>query len=289
MKGEGNQQDYGMRVYDPRIGRFLSVDPLTKDYSELTPYQFSSNSPIVNIDIDGLEKANSNEQIVQRAFIGGPLLTGLSKSGTQQIAKDGLEVALRNTVKSPVPKPGWAIFSRTNVLLAIWYTFTSPSDEHTPTDLYEKFGKPKNIPNPEQKELIGFDNEMRREGYFRGTPPPDDHEEKKEYFIHYGNRQAMTGIASTMAIFPNKKNKVYLTKAFLTEKEVESIIFLNMHDNEGRGKYMVIFNVDPDQSINIKKAPTDVYEYIYDRGTLKIRPGNLIYIGPNPLRDKNDK
>jgi hypothetical protein len=33
----------------------LSVDPLTKDYTSLTPYQFASNSPILYIDIDGLE------------------------------------------------------------------------------------------------------------------------------------------------------------------------------------------------------------------------------------------
>src|SRR5690606_4468651 len=25
VKGEGNQQDYGMRIYDPRLGKFLSV------------------------------------------------------------------------------------------------------------------------------------------------------------------------------------------------------------------------------------------------------------------------
>lgn len=32
------------------------MDPITKDYPELSPYQFASNSPIENIDIDGLEK-----------------------------------------------------------------------------------------------------------------------------------------------------------------------------------------------------------------------------------------
>jgi RHS repeat-associated protein len=55
VKGTGNQQDYGMRIYDPRLGRFLSVDPLTSSYPELTPYQFASNRPIDGIDLDGLE------------------------------------------------------------------------------------------------------------------------------------------------------------------------------------------------------------------------------------------
>jgi hypothetical protein len=27
VKGERNQPDYGMRVYVPRLGKFLSVDP----------------------------------------------------------------------------------------------------------------------------------------------------------------------------------------------------------------------------------------------------------------------
>jgi RHS repeat-associated protein len=55
VKGEGNQQDYGMRIYDPRLGRFLSTDPITQEYPELTPYQFASNRPIDGIDMDGLE------------------------------------------------------------------------------------------------------------------------------------------------------------------------------------------------------------------------------------------
>ena len=55
VKGNGNQQDYGMRIYDPRLGKFLSVDPITKNYPGLTPYQFASNTPIQAIDLDGLE------------------------------------------------------------------------------------------------------------------------------------------------------------------------------------------------------------------------------------------
>ena len=57
--GLGNQQDYGMRISDPRIGRFLSVDPITSQYPELTPYQFASNTPIRAIDLDGLEAADA--------------------------------------------------------------------------------------------------------------------------------------------------------------------------------------------------------------------------------------
>ena len=56
---ETGEQDYGMRIYDPRIAKFLSVDPISYKYPFLTPYQFASNSPIASIDIDGLESNNS--------------------------------------------------------------------------------------------------------------------------------------------------------------------------------------------------------------------------------------
>ncbi|MBO9204000.1 MULTISPECIES: RHS repeat domain-containing protein [Niastella] len=60
-KGEGNQLDYGMRIYDPRIGRFLSVDPLTRSYPWYTPYQFAGNKPIWAIDLDGLEELTTQQ------------------------------------------------------------------------------------------------------------------------------------------------------------------------------------------------------------------------------------
>jgi RHS repeat-associated protein len=55
MIGDGNYLDFLYRGYDPRLGRFFSVDPLTSEYPELTPYQFASNNPIGNFEIEGLE------------------------------------------------------------------------------------------------------------------------------------------------------------------------------------------------------------------------------------------
>jgi len=53
--GVGNWQDYGERMYNPRLARFPNVDPFTNQYPELTPYQFASNTPIQAVDFDGLE------------------------------------------------------------------------------------------------------------------------------------------------------------------------------------------------------------------------------------------
>jgi RHS repeat-associated protein len=57
VKGDCGQQDYGMRIYDNRLGRFLSVDPLVKDYPWNSTYSFAENNPIEFVDLDGAERA----------------------------------------------------------------------------------------------------------------------------------------------------------------------------------------------------------------------------------------
>ena len=54
--GRLTHYDYGFRIYNPSIGKFLSVDPLTKSYPWYTPYQFAGNKPIAVVDLDGLEE-----------------------------------------------------------------------------------------------------------------------------------------------------------------------------------------------------------------------------------------
>ena len=57
--------DYGFRIYNPAVARFLSVDPLSPNYPYWTPYQFASNSPIANIDLDGLESKIAYKQKIE--------------------------------------------------------------------------------------------------------------------------------------------------------------------------------------------------------------------------------
>ncbi|MFT3676825.1 MAG: RHS repeat-associated core domain-containing protein [Chitinophagaceae bacterium] len=52
--------DYGFRIYNPAIGRFLSVDPLSESFPWFSPYQFAGNSPITFIDLDGQEMSWRN-------------------------------------------------------------------------------------------------------------------------------------------------------------------------------------------------------------------------------------
>lgn len=56
VKGVGNHQDYGLRIYDPRLGKFLSEDPLRKDYPWNSVYAFAENDVIRCVDLDGGEK-----------------------------------------------------------------------------------------------------------------------------------------------------------------------------------------------------------------------------------------
>jgi RHS repeat-associated protein len=50
---ESNTYDFGERIYDPRVGKFLSVDPSKKEYE--SPFTAFANNPVWIIDPDGAD------------------------------------------------------------------------------------------------------------------------------------------------------------------------------------------------------------------------------------------
>jgi RHS repeat-associated protein len=53
ISGNGNSYDFGDRIYDPRVGRWLSSDPFESKFPSQSPYSFANNSPISTIDVNG--------------------------------------------------------------------------------------------------------------------------------------------------------------------------------------------------------------------------------------------
>jgi RHS repeat-associated protein len=53
IKGQGNSYDFGNRIYDPRLGRWLSPDPYEVRYPSTSTYAYALNNPIFLIDPSG--------------------------------------------------------------------------------------------------------------------------------------------------------------------------------------------------------------------------------------------
>jgi len=52
--GKADAYDYGARMYDPRVGRFFSIDPWTDRYPSQSPYVYINDNPIALVDFNGM-------------------------------------------------------------------------------------------------------------------------------------------------------------------------------------------------------------------------------------------
>ncbi len=95
-KGEGNQLDYGMRIYDPRLGRFLSVDPLEGEFPWNSPYSYAENDPINSIDLDGAEKAKPSTVDMAKVLLG---VVGKGILQTQNLLSAETHKSVRNRMQ----------------------------------------------------------------------------------------------------------------------------------------------------------------------------------------------
>ena len=122
--------------FDPTIAtRFLSVDPIARQFPELTPYQFASNSPIAGIDLDGLEFSLSttrNNEVYINAHFKIVNSSNLSDQNLNLLISEGLKpkyLELINRQYNGNNFKGWITFEFV--------------DEVEPGDFYIEFVQPK--------------------------------------------------------------------------------------------------------------------------------------------------
>ena len=91
LKGQGNSYDFHARFYDPRLGVWLSVDPLADKPGQIgkSPYSAFANNPIIFVDPDG-KAANLAVQcgvgVAFGAAIGG-FTSWYADGGTREIVR----------------------------------------------------------------------------------------------------------------------------------------------------------------------------------------------------------
>jgi len=66
LSNDAVNYDYGLRMYNPLFGRWLSSDPLSRNYSSLSVYNFCSNNPLYYLDLFGKDIVPCPEFSVSR-------------------------------------------------------------------------------------------------------------------------------------------------------------------------------------------------------------------------------
>lgn len=67
--------DYGARIYDSRLGRWMTMDPMFNSYPSNSPYNFCSGNPIYYSDRDGQVQVDPKGNIIYQVVEGSKPVT----------------------------------------------------------------------------------------------------------------------------------------------------------------------------------------------------------------------
>ena len=100
---ESKLGDHGVRKYEYETGRFISIDPLWGKYFGWTPYQYSMNSPVMLVDVDGNELEVGSELQDNLVYSVAPeyrQYIGFDKNGT--VNKDLIGSVNPTSITDPI-------------------------------------------------------------------------------------------------------------------------------------------------------------------------------------------
>jgi RHS repeat-associated protein len=276
LDGETGMEAFQLRLWDGRIGRWLSPDPMGQYAS---PYLGMGNNPIGMIDPDG-GFAGPGDGWWSRLWGSVFGSTANSKSiELNEVVIQGKGKALAGAGIATAEASGWSIgfsssFAATSVGVIAPLFFTGDSRAPHVEDWYfKKFaGEGTYAPSlPWADSSSDIVDDIIKRNNTSG------------YYIHYTTTESAYQISKTKVLLPNKSNKVYLTNALMTPAEAVTVLFLNQKTHMNRGNGAVIMKLNNSQQAGLESNGSDVFE-LYHRGTL--RPENIIYSGPNPFGGK---
>ncbi len=262
VSGNGNSMDFGARIYNSRIGRWFSLDPLMKKYLDVSPYCFAINDPIKFIDSDGRS-----------------IKPGKGWKGSKH-EKVHTKMLNENEVFQSVYKP---LAESTDIEITLYAIKLSPSiGGHCPPPSDGKTSIQMNtnyiIDDEKQPHLARNGRKKRVEDLATGTPDAfimyGEGENKPSYYVFIDNHLGMAidqfheylhstmhseGKITNAADQHNEMtNNDYLTlmKSFITEYAADNSFVLEPDEVEALA-YMGLGETDEFKSYLAKKAGVD--------------------------------
>jgi RHS repeat-associated protein len=150
MSGDGNSYDYGARIYNSRLGKWISVDPLENLYPYMSPYAYVANSPISLADPDG-------KRIIiywKKNFWGKPVMhitvSGVVINSTRKVLPDfevrNASLEIRQNLESHYNKDYGSFKVKIHYKMKVGTMSDATPDDHVihltnKTDLIDAYGR----------------------------------------------------------------------------------------------------------------------------------------------------
>jgi len=253
---------------EDEVMRFLSVDPLTKKYPQLTPYQFASNQPIWAIDLDGTEaKIKITTEVtgytVQR-------LTGIVPTGsTTLVVVPTYKVILTNAQKpdrivgtASVTRDSWYSRGESNGKFELINRHFEPADANKNLFTGAQYNFPLGT-NLEAFKLTQYGSKVlnaephtkEQETFLNGQPIDEartDYSKARDVYLHIGGLYQHTpGPDETLAASYGCFGFVSSPQVFQTVQQAQEAIKNGTWNTKGtsNGQYQSFL----DQISNIRK------------------------------------